>query len=324
MSKPPIRRISFQGEGFAGFAWSTRQSATRGGRGFCRPTKAPWSAAPVRNVQLRGLYYSTDAGATWSLATITDGPGARRARTAGFLRSAERKLGHCRHLESSSPDVHRRRPLSRLLPVERWHHVDAHDRAARRRPDSADVSQQSGRRSVRLHVPSFAARSPSIRITGDTFAWTVDLNQPGPGALAGCMFPLRRNAAATRRSPLRSDGALRRLSPTQAWEQQRSPTATTISCSPPFPPQQDTLLLAGANDLWRCSLADGMHLAQHHQRDHLHERTGCALSARACLESCRTRRRFSSATTAVSGVRWMRLAKQVRLCSATMPRTSRI
>ena len=43
MSHTADQTFSFQGEGFAGFAWSYRQSAIGCGRRLLRPTKEPWS-----------------------------------------------------------------------------------------------------------------------------------------------------------------------------------------------------------------------------------------------------------------------------------------
>jgi hypothetical protein len=68
-----VANFSLVGEGFAGFAWSTANSSlvvaavTSSGNGTeVNALDSIYSTA--------GLYYSTDAGATWLLATITDGP----------------------------------------------------------------------------------------------------------------------------------------------------------------------------------------------------------------------------------------------------------
>ncbi len=37
--------------------------------------KTRWSSVPELDVNYEGLYYSADSGATWNLATITDGTG---------------------------------------------------------------------------------------------------------------------------------------------------------------------------------------------------------------------------------------------------------
>jgi hypothetical protein len=64
---------SFYGEGFTGFAWSTANpqlvvaAATQAYDGTAVDAVQPYSAD--------GLYYSLDAGATWKMSTLTDGPG---------------------------------------------------------------------------------------------------------------------------------------------------------------------------------------------------------------------------------------------------------
>ena len=65
----------FVGEGFAGFAWSTANpqlvvaAVSQAFEGTLVDSTWP-------NASYEGLYYSTDSGATWSLARITDGNGS--------------------------------------------------------------------------------------------------------------------------------------------------------------------------------------------------------------------------------------------------------
>ena len=64
--------FSFYGEGFAGFAWSS----VTPGLVVSAVTQA-YDGIVVNALQsnsIDGLYYSLDAGATWNMATITDGP----------------------------------------------------------------------------------------------------------------------------------------------------------------------------------------------------------------------------------------------------------
>ena len=66
--------LAFAGEGFAGFAWSTSNpqlvvaAVSEAYEGTLANAERP-------NVSYAGLYYSTDSGATWSLARITDQSG---------------------------------------------------------------------------------------------------------------------------------------------------------------------------------------------------------------------------------------------------------
>jgi hypothetical protein len=66
---------SFFGEGFSGFAWSTVNPQVVVAA-VSEAYEGTLVDAPVANVSNAGLYYSADAGATWSLATIRDGPGS--------------------------------------------------------------------------------------------------------------------------------------------------------------------------------------------------------------------------------------------------------
>ena len=66
--------LSFQGEGFAGFAWSTVNPQLVVAA-VSQAYEGTLVSAQLSGVSYAGLYYSTDAGATWSLATITDSPG---------------------------------------------------------------------------------------------------------------------------------------------------------------------------------------------------------------------------------------------------------
>ena len=93
--------------------------------------------------------------------------------------------------------------------------------------------------------------------TGDTFAWTVDLNNQDQG-LWQDQCALRGASAPTRPSLLRSHGTQRALETStldgRGHHRQRRlhPGAGGRALS-----EQDTLLFAGANDLWKCSLAMG-------------------------------------------------------------------
>src|ERR1017187_8872469 len=63
---------SFVGLGVAGFAWS---STTPGlvGAALSQSAEGVTVNAPDATYSVMGLYYSTDAGATWQMATIMDG-----------------------------------------------------------------------------------------------------------------------------------------------------------------------------------------------------------------------------------------------------------
>ncbi len=173
--------ISFVGEGFAGFAWSTVNpqlvvaAVSQAYEGTLVDADRCNLAAAYE-----GLYYSTDSGATWHLATITDGSGADVQGPLDPLRGAGRQCRHIGGVESGAAVVYGGGALSRLLPVGRRHHLDAHGRAARRRADHAAVPHQSGGTGS-IACPIFRGTLAVNPQTGDTFAWTVDLNNQDQG-----------------------------------------------------------------------------------------------------------------------------------------------
>ena len=81
MSHTADQMYSFQGEGFAGFAWSTVNPQLVVAA-VSQAYEGTLVDAQLFGVSYAGLYYSTDAGATWSLATITDSSGSGRSGSA--------------------------------------------------------------------------------------------------------------------------------------------------------------------------------------------------------------------------------------------------
>ncbi|MGB8477536.1 MAG: choice-of-anchor D domain-containing protein [Acidobacteriaceae bacterium] len=74
-----LTNYSFAGDAFAGFAWSTTNTSvvvaavTDSYDGFINKVNNMTSHGGAANVAEAGLYYSTDAGKTWYLSTIEDG-----------------------------------------------------------------------------------------------------------------------------------------------------------------------------------------------------------------------------------------------------------
>ena len=74
-----LTNYSFAGDAFAGFAWSTSNTSvvvaavTDSFDGFINNVNNMTSHGGAVNVAEAGLYYSTDAGRTWYLSTIEDG-----------------------------------------------------------------------------------------------------------------------------------------------------------------------------------------------------------------------------------------------------------
>lgn len=249
---------SFVGEGFGGFAWSSTNpqlvvaavsSANEG-----TLVNAQWPG-----VSYEGLYYSTDAGVCWNLATITDGAGTDVQGPNDRLTAPD---------GNGATSVVWNPVRQMFFAAVRFHgYYQSYDGETWTR-----IAQQPGVGLTALSCPTNPLQTGSIAcpifrgtlavdpFTGDTFAWTVDANNQDQG--------LWQDQCAI------AAGACTNTTPTFArqWNTQALETNTTLgaatidngdytlalAAAPTAPAQgQDTILLAGAEDLWRCSLAAG-------------------------------------------------------------------
>jgi hypothetical protein len=248
------QRWSFGGEGFAGFAWSTTNSQ-QVVAAVSQAFEGELVGAPRPYASRMGLYSSSDGGATWNLATITDGSDAEIQGPGDFYTGAE---GNAATAVVWNP------VRQVFVAAVRFHgYYQSADGATWTR-----LAAQPGTNltttlcPTRVGTPGSAA-CPIFRgalavnpQTGDTFAWTVDRYNQDQGlwqdkcALSG------------------SACANQNLTFAQRWSTAALETSTANGMATlangdynltlaAVPLQQDTLLLAGANDLWRCSLAMG-------------------------------------------------------------------
>jgi hypothetical protein len=258
----------FEGEAFAGFAWSTPNSLAVNQQ----PVNTNLVVAAVTQayegtlvnalwpgLSYEGLYYSTDAGVCWYLATITDGAGA----------------------DVQGPNDHRTAPDGNGATSVVWNPVRQLFFAAVRFHgyyQSSDgitwtrMAQQPGGGFTAFLCPTNSLSTGSIScpidrgtlavnpFNGDTFAWTVDVNNQDQGLWQDqCSI-----SAGVCPNPTVTFG--------RQWNTQPLETSTTLgaatiengaytlalAAAPTAAAQgQDTILLAGAQDLWRCSLAMG-------------------------------------------------------------------
>lgn len=243
----------FVGAGFAGFAWSTGNpqlvvaAVTEAYEGTL--VDADWPSNLIE-----GLYYSTDSGATWHLATITDGSG----------KVLEGPLG-----PFTTPGLAATAVV--WNPVRQLFVAAVREHGYYQSPDGVTwtrMAAQPGTGLTAQMCPPEYAEIGSIGCpiyrgalavnpqTGDTFAWTVDLNNQDQGlwqdqcAISGgaCGNPTITFAKQWNTAPLETsnlEGAATIL------DGDYNLTLAAV------PSQQDTLLLAGANDLWKCSVAMG-------------------------------------------------------------------
>ena len=123
--------------------------------------------------------------------------------------------------------------------------------------DSADVSHKFGAIGS-MACPIFRGALAVNPLSGDTFAWTVNLYNQDQG--------LWQDACSL------SSGTCtnQTVAFAQRWSTASLETNTSLGSATiangdynlalaAVPSAQDTILLAGANDLWRCSLAIGCH-----------------------------------------------------------------
>ena len=253
--------FSFLGEGFAGFAWSTANTQV-----VVAAVSQAYEGAVVNAVEsgtsYEGLYYSQDSGATWHLATIEDG-------ASNYVQGPA--------VAFASPDGNAATSVV-------WNSVRKMFYAAVRYHgyyQSADgvtwtrMTAQPGGSSTTLKTslcpanlgevgsiacPIFRGTLAVNPSTGDTFAWTVDIDDQDQGlwqdqcAISG--------GACTNTSVTFS-----KKWSTAALEENTQLGAVTIvdgsytlalaAVPGGLGAGQDTLLLAGADDLWKCSLAMG-------------------------------------------------------------------
>lgn len=245
---------SFVGEGFAGFAWSTVNpqvvvaavSQAFGGE---------LVGANLPGASYEGLYYSNDSGATWHLATVGDGNGSY---VQGPLRSFTSPQGNAATAVVWNP-------LRKLfIAAVRYHgYYQSADGVTWSRlaaqPGAgltADLCPTNPGQIGSIACPIFRGALAVNPQTGDTFAWTVDISNQDQGLWQDACAP--------------SGGTCTNASIAFAGRWNTSPlqanTASGAATIPngdynlalsAVPSQQDTLLLAGANDLWKCSLAMG-------------------------------------------------------------------
>jgi len=244
---------SFVGQGLAGFAWSTLNpqlvvaAVSQAFEGTL--VGANW---PLNT--LEGLFYSIDSGATWHLATITDGAGLV---VQGPL----------------SPVVSKGNAATAVVwnPVRQLFVAAVRNHGYYQSPDGVTwtrIAAQPGTGLTAQMCPPNLADIGSIACpiyrgalavnpqTGDTFAWTVDLNNQDQGLWQDqCAL-----SAGTCSNPAISFATRWNTAPLESNTLQGSvtiPDGDYDLALAAVPNQQDTFLLAGANDLWKCSLAMG-------------------------------------------------------------------
>jgi hypothetical protein len=246
--------FAFVGEGFAGFAWSTVTPQTVVAA-VSQAYEGTLVDATQSDLSYQGLYYSSDSGATWHLATITDGSGNN---VQGPLDAFAQPDGNAATAVVWNP------VRQVFVAAVRFHgYYQSADGVTWTRittqpgtglAASACPSNLGSTGSIACHI--FRGALTVNPTTGDTFAWTVDIDNQDQG-LWQDQCGLSNGVCSN--GPI----SFGKQWSTAALELSTIEGAATIPngnynlalAAVPF--EQDTLLMAGANDLWKCSLAAG-------------------------------------------------------------------
>ncbi len=248
---------SFLGEGFAGFAWST-SNVQLVVAAVSQAYRGTLVHAGQSNFSYQGLYYSQDSGATWHLARIADlngmdVQGPQDAFTQPDGNAATAVVWN---------------PVRQLfLAAIRFHgyYQSADGVSWTRLPNQPGIGLTTGNCPTQPGFPGVEgcplfrgalAVNPS---TGDTFAWSTDVFNQDQGiwqdvcSLAGTSCA---NAALAFSTPLDTT-ALEISDSNGAATIPNGDYNLTLAAVPGgLGSGQDTLLFAGANDLFKCSLAN--------------------------------------------------------------------
>ncbi|MDR3724415.1 MAG: choice-of-anchor D domain-containing protein [Terracidiphilus sp.] len=248
-----IQDYSFVGEGFAGFAWSTTNSQL-----VVAAVSQAYGGTAVNAVRAgnsyQGLYYSSDAGATWHLAAIKDAGGTVQGPTASF----------------ASPD-------GNAVTSVVWNPVRGVFIAAVRYHgyyQSSDgktwtrLTAQPGTNLTTTLCPANTGGTGSTGCpiyrgalavnasTGDTFAWSVDATNLDQGLWQDACA-ISGGACTNQTIQFGKQWPTTLLETAVAGGSAGIADGSYTLALAAVPQQQDTILLAGADDLWRCSLAAG-------------------------------------------------------------------
>ena len=250
-----LQDYSFAGEGFAGFAWSTMNTQL-----VVAAVSQAYEGALVDAVapggSYQGLYYSSDGGATWHLATIRDGSTVVQGPVEQFAQP-----------DGNGATAVVWNPVRNLfIAAVRYHgYYESADGVTWTR-----MTNQPGGGLTAAKCPANTATTGSIGCpiyrgalavdpqSGDTYAWTVDANNQDQGLwqdrcqIGGgtCIdsdptFDTQWNTAALESSTLEG--------PATIVDGDYTLSLAAVS------QQQGTMVLAGADDLWQaeCPVSQG-------------------------------------------------------------------
>jgi len=252
-----LQDFSFIGEGFAGFAWSTANTQLVVAA-VSQAYEGTLVNAGQNNASMEGLYWSNDGGATWHLGRITDlngqdvqGPEDGLAQPDGnaatavvwnpvrqVFVAAVRYHGYYQSTDGMNWTQMPNQPGTGLTPGN-----------CPTEPGSVGVEG----------CPIFRGSLAVNPQTGDTFAWSVDAFNQDQGIWwdqCGISGGVCANSVITFGGQLQT-AALETADGNGPATIENGDYNLTLAAVPSALGQgQDTLIFAGDNDLWKCSLAN--------------------------------------------------------------------
>jgi hypothetical protein len=259
--------FSFTGNGFAGFAWGNVSGNAVVVAAVSQAEQSVEVNAGSSEQSILGIYYSTDQGQTWLMATITD-PG-------GTVQSSQVPFIPCEAAGS-------RLPCGNAVTSIVWNAVRKEFYAAVRfhgyyeSPDGQNwirLPNQPGANLTTTMCPPNPGYSGSQAcpiyngvlavqpVTGDTFALTTDINNLDQGLWQdACQLTSGSCASSTLSFTQIADtaldaGALNSSQPTLIPQADYDLYLAAVPTEENSQP--DTLLFAGTADIYRCDLAAG-------------------------------------------------------------------
>jgi hypothetical protein len=249
---------SFAGEAFAGFAWST-VNQQRVVAAVSQAYEGTLVNAGWQGQSYEGLYYSSDGGATWSLAEITDGAGADVQGLSDHFASPDGNAATAvvwnavRQLFIAAVRYHGYYQSSDGTTWTRMTNQPGAGLMA-----SLGLCPPNASKTGSPGCPIFRGALAVNPLTGDTFAWTVDGENQDQGIwqdLCAVSAGVCTNQTITFAQPWA----------TAALETNTLLGPATIANGDynlvlaAVPSGQETILLAGANDLWKttCPYSQG-------------------------------------------------------------------
>ena len=247
---------SFAGNGFAGFAWSTVNPQVVVAA-VSQAYEGTLVDAGSANASYEGLYYSSDSGATWHLAAITDGSG----------KDVQGPLDQFQSPSGNAATAVVWNPIRQLfIAAVRFHGYYQSPNgvtwtriAAQPAPGlTAQMCPSNTGNIGSIACPIYRGALAVNPQTGDTFAWTVDLDNQDQGLWQDqCTISGGNCTNAT--------VTFARQWSTAALQTSTLEGAATIAdgdynlALAAVPSGQETMVLAGANDLWQtnCPVSQG-------------------------------------------------------------------